>query len=228
MISQKVYINRTLNMRKIRYIGLDMDHTLVRYHSDAFESLAHHTMCRKLVEKRDYPSSILNLNFDFNLAIRGLVLDRKQGNLLKLSRHGAIRASSHGTRTIDFATQQKLYKSKYIDLSESQFYTPIDTTFSISVATLFAQLVDLKDSSAEGQLPDYDTICGDVINMLDESHRDGSLKTEVAKDLPKYIIKDEAVVRGLERYKRHDKKIFILTNITLIPNCFWILRSILS
>jgi HAD superfamily 5'-nucleotidase-like hydrolase len=213
MPNQKVYINRTLNMRKIRYIGLDMDHTLVRYHSHEFEKLAHETMCRKLVAKNNYPEALLKLPFDFNLAIRGLVIDRRKGNLLKVSRHGAIRASYHGTKPIDFSAQQKLYKSIYIDLSDSTHYAAIDTTFSISVATLYSQLIDLKDSN-EGKdiLPDYDTICSNVITALDESHRDGSLKNEVAKNLDKYIIKDEAVVRGLESYRKHDKKLFILTN----------------
>ena len=28
-----VYVNRTLNLRKIKYIGFDMDHTLVRYNT---------------------------------------------------------------------------------------------------------------------------------------------------------------------------------------------------
>ena len=224
----KVFVNRTLNMRKIRYIGLDMDHTLVRYHSQAFEELAHRTMCLRLIEQKGYPASLADLPFEFDLAIRGLVIDRKKGNLLKVSRHGAIRASYHGTKPIDFATQQKLYKSIYIDLSDTSAYTAIDTAFSISVATLFAQLVELKDSEGKPvkpdpkaassglakaePMPDYDTISVDVISMLDMAHRDGSLKGEVARNLDKYIIKDESVVRGLERYRRHDKKIFIVTN----------------
>lgn len=208
----KVFVNRTLNMRKIKYIGLDMDHTLVRYHSHAFEELAHKTMCQRLVEQKHYPASVLELPFQWDLAIRGLVIDRKKGNLLKVSRHGAIRASYHGTQPIDFATQQKLYKSIYIDLSDTSAYTSIDTAFSISVATLFAQLVDIKDREGKDTMPDYDTISVDVITMLDMAHRDGSLKGEVARNLDKYIIKDEEVVRGLERYRLHDKKIFIATN----------------
>ena len=215
-MQQKVFVNRTLNMRKIKYIGLDMDHTLVRYHSHAFEELAHKTMRRRLVEKIGYPAVILQLPFDFDLAIRGLVIDKKKGNLLKLSRHGAIRASSHGTKPIDFATQQKLYKSIYIDLSDTHLYTSIDTAFSISVATLFAQLIDVKDSEGgvpyKDAMPDYEAISQDVITTLDIAHRDGSLKGEVAKNLEKYIIRDPDVVEGLERYRLHDKKIFILTN----------------
>lgn len=211
-MTPKVFINRTLNMRKIKYIGLDMDHTLVRYHSHAFEQLSHQTMCKKLVENKGYPAEVLQLKFDWLLAIRGLVIDKKKGNLLKVSRHGAIRASYHGTKPIDFPQQQKLYKSTYIDLSDANLYTAIDTAFSLSVATLYAQLVDIKDTSGRDSMPDYDTISQDVVEMLDLSHRDGSLKGEVAKRLDEFIIKDEAVVRGLERYKRHDKKIFIVTN----------------
>ncbi len=208
----KVFVNRTLNMRKIKYIGLDMDHTLVRYHSHAFEELSHQTMCKKLVEQKNYPPSVLNLKFDMNLAVRGLVIDKKKGNLLKVSRHGAIRASYHGTKPIDFPQQQKLYKSTYIDLSDAQLYTAIDTAFSLSVATLFAQVVDIKDTEARDALPDYETIALDVIEMLDLSHRDGSLKNEVARNLDKYIIKDPVLVAEIERYKKHDKKFFIVTN----------------
>ena len=208
----KVFVNRTLNMRKIKFIGLDMDHTLVRYHSHAFEELSHQTMCKKLVDQKNYPVSVLALKFDVNLAVRGLVIDKKKGNLLKVSRHGGIRASYHGTKPIDFPQQQKLYKSTYIDLSDANAYAAIDTAFSLSVATLFAQLVEIKDSASGEALPDYETISLDVIEMLDLSHRDGSLKNEVALNLEKYIIKDPDVVRGIERYKKHDKKFFIVTN----------------
>lgn len=209
----KVFVNRTLNMRKIKYIGLDMDHTLVRYHSHEFEGLAHRTMCERLVSTKGYPEIVKDLPFYFDLAIRGLVIDKKKGNLLKVSRHGAIRASAHGTKPIDFPTQQKLYKSIYIDLSDTSSYVSIDTAFSISVATLYAQLVDIKDNEGyEDSLPDYDTLAHDVIATLDMAHRDGSLKGEVAKNLDKYIIRDPKTVAGLERYLDHDKKIFILTN----------------
>lgn len=211
-MAQKVFVNRTLNMRKIKYIGLDMDHTLVRYKSHAFEQLAHSAMLQKLVRNKGYPASVLQLPFNWDLAIRGLVIDKKQGNLLKVSRHGAIRASYHGTKVIDFSTQQKLYKSIYIDLSDSLNYSSIDTTFSISTATLYAQLVDLKEKDASGVFPDYSTIASHVMQTIDECHRDGSLKNEVARNLDKYIIKDPAVVSGLERYLKHDKKFFILTN----------------
>jgi HAD superfamily 5'-nucleotidase-like hydrolase len=212
MLSQKVFTNRTLNMRKIKFIGLDMDHTLVRYNSRNFEALAHQTMLVKLVEQRHYPDAILKLPFNWDLAVRGLIIDRKKGNLLKVSRHGAIRASFHGTKQIDFPAQQKLYKSTYIDLGDQRNYWSIDTAFSISNATLFAQLVDLKDGALADALPDYETLAADLLHAVDQSHRDGTLKTEVARNLDRYIEKDEGVVRGIEKFLRHEKKFFILTN----------------
>lgn len=206
----KVYVNRTLNLRKIRYLGFDMDHTLVRYDSRAFEKTTQDLVLLKLVAA-GYPKVVLELPFDYDLAIRGLVIDKKKGNLLKVSRYGAIRAAYHGIHPIDFSTQKKVYSSTYIDLRD-QTYSSVDTAFSISTANLFMQLVDLKDRSPELGLPDYETMASDMMLAVDSAHRDGSLKGVVRKNLENYIVKDEAVVRGLERYRRHEKKLFVLTN----------------
>ncbi len=206
----KVYVTRTLNLKRIRYIGLDMDHTLIRYHTEEFERLSHSVMKEKLVKNKNYPEEVKNIEFDYDLAIRGLVVDREKGNLLKLNRHSAIRASYHGLSPLDFKTQQKLYKSKYIDLS-SQAYMAVDTSFSISLATLITQIVELKKKNP-AIYPDFSRIADDVLYVLDEAHRDGSLKNTVRNHLSKYIIKDAAVVEGLEKFRRHGKKIFILTN----------------
>lgn len=207
----RVYVNRTLNLKKIRYIGLDMDHTLVRYNSENFEKLSHNIMVDKLIKNRHYPETLRGLQFDYNLAIRGLVIDRKKGNILKVNRHCAIRNTYQGTHPLDFKNQQKLYRSTYIDLSDPD-YMAVDTAFSISFATLFAQIVELKTSDKAHNYPDFAIIADDVLNVLDEAHRDGSLKEEVKRNLDKYIVKDEQVVKGLEAYKRHGKKIFVLTN----------------
>lgn len=207
----RVYVNRTLNLKRIRYIGVDMDHTLIRYNTKEFEKLSHSIIKEKLVKNRNYPEMVLNLPFNFDLAIRGLVIDKKLGNILKLNRHSAIRASYHGLRPIDYKTQQKLYNSTYIDLSDSSFLA-IDTAFSISLATIIAQLIELKQNDKTLNIPDYSIISDDVLFALDEAHRDGSLKEVVKKDLNRFIIKDPELVLNLEKYKTHGKKIFIVTN----------------
>ncbi|NJM10364.1 MAG: HAD-IG family 5'-nucleotidase [Bdellovibrionaceae bacterium] len=207
----RVFVNRTLNLKRIRYLGFDMDHTLVRYKSENFERLAHRTMIQKLVNEKGYPESIQKLPFSYDRAIRGLIIDKAKGNTLKLSRHSAIRVSYHGLKPIDYREQGRVYKSVYIDLRDPNFLS-IDTSFSIAHAALFMQLVDLHDSDEQTTLPDYAHIAEDLNFVLDRAHRDGSLKDEVRKNLDQYIIKDEALVCGLERFKKHGKKLFVVTN----------------
>src|SRR5947209_7656297 len=107
----RVFVNRTLNLKRIRFLGFDMDHTLVLYNSAAFEELAHRTMIEKLVRDKGYPATVLDLKFSYDRAIRGLVIDKIQGNVLKLSRYSAIRVSYHGIQPIDYREQTRLYKS---------------------------------------------------------------------------------------------------------------------
>lgn len=211
MSHRKVFVNRTLNLKKIKYIGLDMDHTLIRYNTENFERLSHSKIMEKLVGGKGYPEQIKKLQFDFDFALRGLVVDRQKGNLLKLNRYTAIRNSFHGLKPLDFKTHQKMYKSTYIDLSKSD-YLAVDTSFSYSLAHAYSQLVDLKDSDPTLKFPDYAQMADDVLDALDEAHRDGSLKNAVRENLSHYIIKDENVVHALEKFKKHGKKIFVLTN----------------
>ncbi len=210
MSTSKVFVNRILNMKKIKLIGLDMDHTLIRYHSENFESLVYQLIKEQLIAVKHYPEAIKKLNFNYHDAIRGLVVDTKNGNILKLSRYGAIRQSYHGTKLIDFAEQQKIYRSTYVDLSDPN-YMAIDTSFSIAFCVLYAQLVDFKDILGQ-EMPGYQAIAQDVQFCVDKVHSDGSLKSIISKNLSTYVIKERALVDGLKHFIHHGKKIFILTN----------------
>jgi HAD superfamily 5'-nucleotidase-like hydrolase len=207
----RIYVNRTLNLKRVNYIGLDMDHTLIRYKAGNFEALAHSVMLNKLVKEKGYPASILNLKFSFDRAIRGLVIDKHRGNALKLSRYAAIRISYHGLNPLDYKIQRRLYKSKYVDLSDPD-YDKVDTSFSIAYAGLFMQLVELKTTTEQSTLPEFPMLASDLNEVLDRAHRDGSLKDQVRARLDDFLIKEPEVVRGLERYVKHGKKVFVVTN----------------
>lgn len=210
MDQHRVFVNRVLNMRKIKWVGLDMDHTLIRYKSERFEALVYDLVKDKLVDLKHYPERLKQFQFNFKDAIRGLVIDTRNGNILKLSRFGAIRQSYHGTQPIHFAEQKKFYRSTYVDLGDPN-YMAIDTAFSIAFCVLYSQLVDLKDAIPD-QLPNYQIIAQDVQYCVDKVHSDGSLKGIISKNLDAYVIKDNSVVEGLKHYIKHGKKIFVLTN----------------
>lgn len=207
---ESIFVNRILNMKKIKYIGLDMDHTLIRYHTRHFESTVYHLVLNRLVVDKQYPEVIRDFQFNFDLAIRGLVVDCHNGNLLKLNRFSAIRQSFHGSQQIPFKQQQAIYHGIYVDLVRPD-YIVIDTAFAISFCSIYAQLVDFKDQNQD-LLPNYALIAQDVLQAVDAIHADGSLKTMIASQLEDFVVQDSAIVAGLKRYRHYGKKIFILTN----------------
>lgn len=197
-------------MKKISHIGLDMDHTLVQYHSEDFERLSYESMKTKLI-KRGYSKEIATFEFDYDRAIRGLVIDKASGNIFKVSRYGMVRETYHGLSKVDFKDQKKQFGAKFIDLNDPNFDC-VDTNFSISHACLFSQIVDFKKNNPTKSFPDFPDLSADLISVLDESHRDGSIKDEVTKNPEKYVKRSEEIVRGIEKFKKHGVKFFIATN----------------
>jgi HAD superfamily 5'-nucleotidase-like hydrolase len=207
-----IYVNRTLNMKQIAAIGFDMDYTLVRYDSEAFEVMTYKEIKKKLCEVKNYPKIVADLKFELNMAIRGLVIDKPYGNVLKLSNYSKVKHAYHGQSEMDFKTQQKIYQGLTIDLNDSDRFAIVDTTFSIAYCVLYMQIVDLKDKNPNLNFPDYKTIEENLLEALDISHRDGTLKGEVKKNVKKYIIQDPESVLALEKFKKHGKKLWVITN----------------
>lgn len=209
-MNENVFVNRTLNLKKIKYLGFDMDHTLVRYNSEKFEESVYTFVVDFLVKYKQYPEAIKKFKFNFNSAIRGLVVDSANGNILKLSRYGTIRQSYHGIWPISFADQKQIYKSTYVDLNDSN-YIAIDTYFSIAFCVLYGQLVDFKDKHPT-LLPSYEILAFDILYSVDRIHADGALKSHICENIEDYVILDEKLVSGLLQYKKFRKKLFVLTN----------------
>ena len=205
-----IYVNRVLNLKKIKAIGLDMDYTLVRYNTEAFEHLTYQMAREGLITRKGYPKDIMKIDFDFKRAIRGLIIDEEKGNLIKLSLYGRIKQASHGTRLLDDQSRRRTYGGEIIELGE-KLYTPIDTSFSISHGVLFAALVDLKDQNPKFY-PPYEEMAQDVLEAIDFIHRNDSLKNCVTDRLEEFVIQDERTVRALETFKKSGKTIFLVTN----------------
>ena len=204
-----VFTNRILNMKRIKAIGFDMDYTLVRYNSENFEKLTFEIVLDKLVNNLGYPKEILDLKFDFKQVIQGLVIDRQRGNILMVNRFGKVKSAFHGLKPLGFKEQQRVYGNDIIDLGDQNIQS-LDTFFAVSNGVLFGSLVDLKDKGLD--IPDYETLSYEIKKALDIVHSDGSLKSEVRKNISWYVVQDPEVATLLERYKRYGKRLFIATN----------------
>ncbi|KAG5555414.1 hypothetical protein RHGRI_012825 [Rhododendron griersonianum] len=104
-----IFCSRTLNFRSISAIGYDMDYTLMHYNVMAWEGRAY-DYCMDNLKSMGFP--VGGLAFDPDLVIRGLVIDKEKGNLVKADRFGYVQRAMHGTRMLsNRAVSSKVYDS---------------------------------------------------------------------------------------------------------------------
>ncbi|ACY15938.1 HAD-IG family 5'-nucleotidase [Haliangium ochraceum] len=205
----RVYCNRSIKLSSIDYIGFDMDYTLARYQQERLEKLSIDLTLKYLVQNHGYPDAIRELRYDPRFAIRGLVVDRALGNVLKMDRHGYVRRAYHGFRLLDKEERREHYLSKRINLSDKH-YVWIDTLFSLPEAVMFVTLVDYFDNRQDEV--DYAALYDDIRASIDLAHRDDSLKSIIKADLAAYIVADPALSETLHKLRSSGKKLFLLTN----------------
>ena len=236
--TSRIFCNRSLNMNNITAVGFDMDYTLAMYKPGTFELLAYESTKQKLVTEFGFPEEILGLEYDHTYMVRGLVVDKKRGNVLKMDRHKYVKVARHGFEPL--ATEDRI--QTYCQTTKAdQFggwdYANVDTLFALGETYLFCQLVELKEALiSQGTLLEDAT--GEDSNDVDEKmhakrrlaskpfslmydeirasvdlcHRDGTLKRAVAEDPGKYIHADDALVPMLRALRASGKKVFLLTN----------------
>ena len=208
--NRRVFVNRNLRLNKIRAVGFDMDYTLAIYKLP-FEQLAWDMALRRLVESFDFPEAVLEFKYDPKFAIRGLVIDMVNGNILKMDRHRHVSIAFHGPNKLDKSSRDELYRKKRLHISRAKYFL-VDTLFSLPETHMYAQTVELLDSQGRGNSGSYEHAYHCIRQAVDGIHRDGTLKTIVLKDLDRYIHKDPDIAYTLEQLFYSGKKLFLATN----------------
>jgi HAD superfamily 5'-nucleotidase-like hydrolase len=206
---RQVFVNRNLRMDRIEAVGFDMDYTLAIYQLRELEELAYRLTAGRLVEHHGYPESLRGARYDAGFVIRGLVVDKQHGNLFKMDRHNHVGRAYHGRRPIPGEALRRLYREEKIHLSSPRFAW-IDTLFALPEACLFADAIEILER-AGGEV-DYVKLFDDIREAIDTVHRDGTLKTLVMADLPRYLVKDPELGGALHRLRSGGKRLFLLTN----------------
>jgi len=205
---RRIFGNRTLNLRRIRAIGYDMDYTLVHYRVEDWERRAYHHTKQRLAA-RGWP--VEDLEFDPSRVIRGLTIDLELGNLVKPTRFGYVIKASHGTRQLEFEELRSAYAGTFVDLNDDRFVF-LNTLFSLSEAAIFAQLVDLVDGGALPRGLGYADLYRTVRSTLDEAHLEGTLKGEILQDPDHFVEIDPQVVETLADQRAAGKRLLLITN----------------
>jgi 5'-nucleotidase len=192
----------------MRAIGYDMDYTLIHYRMEEWERHAYNYIQERLAAE-GWP--VMDLEFDPDLVIRGLIIDTDYGNIVKANRFGYIKRAFHGSKPLDFDTQRRVYQRTLVDLNMPR-WAFINTLFSISEACLYMQLVDLLDRGDLKGCMGYSDLYHRVRRSLDEAHMEGRLKSEIITSPERFVDLDEEIPLALLDQKEAGKKILLITN----------------
>jgi 5'-nucleotidase len=205
---RRVFCNRDLRMSGITWIGFDMDYTLAIYDQPEMDRLSIDATVDKLV-RRGYPKFIVDIPQEVDFAVRGILIDKRFGHILKMDRYKHVSKGYHGFRQLSKDELAGLYHSKKLRPATPRYHW-IDTLYALSEASLYAALVDALEK--RGQAIDYAKVFTDIRESIDEAHRDGTILDAVLSDLPRFVRRDPDLAPTLHKLRSAGKKIFLLTN----------------
>ncbi|KAJ3694058.1 hypothetical protein LUZ60_009538 [Juncus effusus] len=210
--SRGIFCSRTLNLRSISAIGYDMDYTLVHYNVMAWEGRAYDYGMANL-KSMGFP--VDNLQFDPDLVIRGLIMDKEKGNLVKADRFGYVKRAMHGTNMLSTRSVSEIYGRELVDLRKESRWEFLNTLFSVSEAVMYMQMVDKLD---QGAVPselvplDYKGLFKAVSKALFRAHVEGQLKSEIMAEPERFVEPDPELPLALLDQKEAGKRLLLITN----------------
>jgi HAD superfamily 5'-nucleotidase-like hydrolase len=207
--TRRVFVNRNLKMAGIDWVGFDMDYTLAIYNQQEMDRLSIRATVEKL-STRGYPEEILrSIDYRIDFPIRGLLIDKRYGHILKMDRFKVVQKGYHGLRELGKDEIRALYQQKKIRPTTARYHW-IDTLYALSEATMYTGIVDAHER--RGLELDFARLFTDIRECIDEAHRDGTILDEVNSNLPRYVERDPLLAQTLHKLRSAGKKLFLLTN----------------
>jgi HAD superfamily 5'-nucleotidase-like hydrolase len=205
---RRVFCNRNLRLNGITWVGFDMDYTLAIYNQPAMDELSIRATIDKLID-RGYPEMIRSMPYSTAFPVRGLLIDKRYGHILKMDRYKHVCKGFHGFRELTKEEIATLYHTKKIRPATPRYHW-IDTLYALSEAALYAALVEGLEQRK--MAIDYARVFADIRESIDEAHRDGTILEAVNRDPQRYVMKDHDLAPTLHKFRSAGKKLFLLTN----------------
>lgn len=204
----RVFVNRNLRLSGIDWVGFDMDYTLAIYDQAQMDTLSIELTARNMV-KRGYPRYLERLAADTRFPIRGLLIDKRHGHILKMDRYKVVHKGYHGMKRLPREELLELYHRRKIRPHTARYHW-IDTLFALSEVTSYAAFIEAMER--RGERVDYDRLFTDIRQSIDEAHRDGTVYGIVTQELTRFITRDDELARALHKFRSAGKRLFLLTN----------------
>lgn len=205
----RVFANRSLRLDHVRAVGFDMDYTLAIYHQPEMDALQARLTLQRLVAM-GYPDTLAELAVPTDFAIRGLLVDTKRGNVLKMDRYRYVKRAYHGLRQLSRLERRELYEA-HRPRPTLERYHWVDTLYSLADVTVYAAVIDHLERHP-GAMVDYPQLFADVRRCADAAHADGEVSRALEADLARYLRRDPQLGPTLHRLRSAGKRLFLLTN----------------
>jgi HAD superfamily 5'-nucleotidase-like hydrolase len=205
---ERVFVNRNLKMSTIDWLGFDMDYTLAIYNQSAMDALSVDLTVQRLI-KKGYPEFLKDLEYDIRFPIRGVIVDKRLGHVLKMDRFKAVYKGYHGMTRLTREYLQAQYHDVKIRPNTSRYHW-IDTLFSLCEVTAYSAIVEALER--QGVQINYGQLFQDARDSIDGAHREGDVYRMVTADLPRYLDVDPHLAATLHKFRSAGKKLFLLTN----------------
>ncbi len=207
--SKRVFVNRNLRMEPIEWIGFDMDYTLAIYDQPEIDRLSIEATVKKLVTQRGYPAAVAEIRYPTDFAIRGLLIDKANGNVLKMDRYAFVGRAFHGLRRLPREERRALYKEREVRTNLPEYHW-CDTLYALPEATMYAAIIAFFEE--RNRAVDYEKLFHDIRECIDLSHQDGTILDVLLADPDRYVEKDPLLGPTLHKLRSAGKRLFLLTN----------------
>ncbi|VDO04734.1 unnamed protein product [Rodentolepis nana] len=218
----RIFVNRSLRLDKIRYFGFDMDYTLATYKSPQYEALAFQLLRDRLIEF-GYPQELSKFEYEPSFPVRGLWFDQQFGTLLKIDQYGNILMCLLGFNTLPSEKISELYPNQFIKFEKDRthvmstlFDLPAPEIYLLACIIHYMQKNDdyIKEPTGvkyQSLYISYKSILQDVEEAMNWMHN-GELKRRTIENIEVYIEKNPKLLLLLDKLKTETTNVFLLTN----------------
>jgi HAD superfamily 5'-nucleotidase-like hydrolase len=217
-------------LKYVSVYGFDYDYTLALYNDHALLPFIYNAAKRRLVEKMNYPASIMGLEFDPCFAVRGLHFDSERGTIFKMDHLNGIQGDSvyfgreplARERAIEYYGEEGTWR---VPRDKMHTMRMLNDSFAIPEANLLSDtLQHLKDLSLKdgayrrlnekggGTVFDPAFVAQDVQQAISAVHISGEMYHTILSDPKRYFRRSSRLREMLQRLKESGKKTFLLTN----------------
>lgn len=223
-MTDRVFVNYRTALKNITAFGFDLDDTIVIYKPKAFK-LRFDLVSKILAERDPRFNFLLEAGYNPSFMIRGLVIDKKQGTILKLNLRKQVDIAMHGKTKLSLEKRDSIYPSP-ISLRESYNgqarYKVLDSFNYIVDAYIYASIIEqYKDFYSLHEHDRNFYLFNELYKAVESIHNPETrlFLNELMKNFEDYI---EASGNGdgyctkikslLQKIRKSGKKVFLITN----------------